>query len=250
MAIGPNNPVAPLQPNYKVGSAFFGDSICVMPGDRIIIASVTYSGTPPPGATNSALPDGTTGAGAGYVPHIAYRPWYYRTKDINDPPQGGKPAYGVGGNAGQCQTIRVDLQYLYCRYGGVVSFEGGKGPPGYTGGGGEQGPQATIVYYWERAAMNSGLIAPTSSSGFVPHTLTFINSFDPIDGTAIPIARPVNASRVWTPQARGIVLDYGAGTYNMVTRTDGQARAINLCAFTRVTLTDKSEGEVIFEIDL
>lgn len=231
-----------LAPSGSSGPNFVraGENICVAPGDRIIVVGVSFLSTPPPGLFNEIRPDGTAGAGAGYVLHIAYKPWYYRLQDIDQIPEGAREWYGVGGNAVDSSIIRVDLQYLYCRWGGNVCFTGGVGPPGYQ-------PEVVVAYYWDRSQRNKPFITPTNQSGFVRHTLTFTNAFGP-DGSPLRIQRPVCAANVWTPQARGIQLDYGAGTYAMNTRTDSETRAVQLGSFTEITLTDKSEGEVIFGI--
>ncbi len=243
-------------------------SICVQAGDRLfLIANVLTDG--------NVLPDGTTGAGAGYMPHWVYRPFWCRTQDVNQPPADRaasgtrdpvKLYDGLNGNASVGPTIRVDLGYLYCPWAGVVCIEGGRAA-GASGtciiqmawGWDQQARQRQR--WWElpmeliaRITGTSRAVGPikfprlpVDGRLIAETTLTFYNAHN-VDGTALAINRPQGADKVWTIDQQSLTLDNGAGTLSSTVRTNGEANGAPLGGFSRVTAVATNVTPIVFRI--
>lgn len=246
-----------LSATYVPGSKTWLQPICVEAGDRLYLIQMKPSG--------DISPDGTAGAGVGYMPHWAYRPSYMREQDLHDPPQGANLYDGVNGNAGDIGSapIRVDLGYLYCPWAGQVTIEGGAGGnPVQIAYGWDQTGRArhgwwrTVAeVFWRimgRSPREGHLKMPRvpvdmrASAGM---TLTFYNAEKDNNGNTFPITRPAWSTCVWTPTTESLILSNGGATTTTV-RTFGQSNRATLGAYTIITPDSTGATEVIFSIDL
>lgn len=234
--------------------------ICVHAGDRIMLVSNRLT-------TGNVSPDGTAGAGAGYMPHWVYTPYWSRLQDVNEPPNGGEVKLydGLNGNAALPPTIRADLAYLYCPWAGLVTIEGGAGTGGAT---------IEIAYAWDQQARQrqkwwdlpaqilTRLARPQGTFGALKFprlpvdmrkqfstTLTFWNAYDGFN-RPLPIQRPHMAVAVWTPDSNRLILDNGAGTTSSTVQVNGQSNAAPLGPFSRVTAVSDSVPCIIFGLGL
>jgi hypothetical protein len=269
MAIFPDKTPPPLADSYTPGTQAWLQPICVAAGDRLYFISQTL--TDPNGVGGMDLrPDGTPNQGAGYMPHWVYRPHYPRLQDVRDPPDGAKLYDGINGNAGPGPVIRVDFQFLYCPWAGVVTIEGGRGsvanPTSFP---------LLIAYGWDQSGRQRQNWAeritdvvrrvvsplhrtdpikmprvPVDMRAYIRHTLTFVNAFNPLDGTALSINRPEMADSVWTPDPQSLILDNGVGTSSCTVPVFGESNRAMLGGFSRVTASGARVPQIIFGIDL
>lgn len=262
MAINPTADVPSLALTYVLGKQNAPTNICVAAGDRLYLIQMVANG--------DVAPDGTVGAGAGYMPHWAYRPEWPRLQDVDDPPQGATLINGLNGNAATGPTIRVDLAYLYCPWAGQVTIEGGQGLQGNG-----SPTEIVIAYGWDQqsrqrqgwwkifheAALRimghsrrDGPLrfprVPMDMRGFVKMTLTFWNSAPTGSPFALPIARPQMCDSAWTPETEQLVLDSGTGTTSTTVRTNGESNRAPMGGYSRVTAGNIPNNCIICGITL
>lgn len=225
---------------YVPGQSTKSGLFCVQAGDRITFSGWKFKNFNP--GVSDVRPDSD-----GYLPHFSIRPRYVRDAGIGSSSiaemrrQFGVP---LSGNIDNFPFIRVDLGSVWFPFAAEVKIDGGDGP-------GPEFGTLLITIEWERqrwhvnssttlyeiAAMfaaNSPAehFAQIAQSLFSDSAIPVIekrdekNTFTIFNVPAnIPISRPTNALKVFSPSDAILRLSNGTGTYSANIRT-GYASAV------------------------